>query len=794
MNDVRAGSMWTLATLGLALGATVLAGCGEDATSVVPSVTDALGAADGAAAGTDDVAATGDGLGADGASGGDAVGDPGGGTDDAVGNELTPADDALITDDALLAADGTVAETAVGDDTVIATDAPVGTDVSVDLCAGKVCNDGNDCTTDSCEPTKGCQYVAVAGCKGGVCSNDDTCKGAGQVCDMATHICVDCTASKGCGAGTVCEGGKCAPATGCGSDKDCKATNQVCELGTKICVDCLSANDCASGLACVAHKCATQTKCVSSKDCPAVCDKANGLCVDCLADGDCKPNQFCGSNKTCHADVCAASVCSTQGFYACAANGSAFAAPVLCDDGSPCTTDTCDTSAGCKFTPQVDGTVCGGDGALCGALATCQAGKCVPKQAAGCDDGNVCTADVCDPKTGCVHTAQAGGKCTAGKDGSPCTSGTVACLASGLCGEGPAPGWVCCGGVFGGACDGETAGWTLSGDAATAEKVGDSKSADAGADFLVVGTQPTESGKDGSATHPLASVGQGGGVITLNIQVISEEFGKGCGQQNGQSYQDSLTIQIDGKTVLTLVVGDFCSKVGLNVATGAKGTYPMGLTDAGQTPTGAQAQRTPWIVLHVPVGGLNPNAPMNVTVTAKSVGDNKSRTLFLVDGLKLETSAAASCSGDSCCQTAAACDVCANGTTCGTCLNNDCDGDGVVTATDNCPTLSNADQKNADGDVFGDACDPAACIKSTCTDPLKQQCTMASAVPNCCKSANDCGDGNPCTTPQCNGGSCSQQNVNGCCQFDSQCSDKDPCTKDSCSQNKCSHQDIPGCG
>ena len=107
--------------------------------------------------------------------------------------------------------------------------------------------------------------------------------------------------------------------------------------------------------------------------------------------------------------------------------------------------------------------------------------------------------------------------------------------------------------------------------------------------------------------------------------------------------------------------------------------------------------------------------------------------------------------------------------------------------------LSNADQKNADGDALGDVCDPSNCIKMTCADPLRQECSNGSAVPNCCKSANDCGDANGCTTPYCNFGTCVQQTTNNCCQFNSQCNDNNPCTTDSCTGSKCAHADIPGC-
>ncbi len=757
--------------------ALIAAGCGDDSAVATASTPDSESAADGVAVGTDDVEA------ADGVTL----------TDGQVADDAQGAD-VLVVPDAATPSDG---------------DAPeVATDTSTDLCVdanGKAitCSDGNSCTTDSCDPAKGCQFVAIAGCKGGVCLNDDACSAAGQVCDIAAHVCVDCTTTKGCGAGTLCNAGTCVAFTGCASDKDCKTTNQVCDTVAKACVDCLGSVDCATGLTCAAHKCVAQTKCVSSKDCGAVCDKANGVCVDCLGDSDCKTAQFCGADKICHADLCSASACSPQGFFACVANGSGFAAPVLCDDGSVCTTDSCDTIAGCQFVPEADGTTCGGDGSLCGALSSCQAGKCLAIQSAGCDDGNVCTNDVCDPKAGCIHTPQAGGKCTANKDGSPCTTGIVACLASGACGESSAPGWTCCGGNFGGPCDAATAGWTLSGDAATAAQIGDTKSADAAADFLAVGTAPTESGKDGSATHALASTGQSAGVLTLSVQVISEEFAQGCGQNQFQSYQDSLTIQIDGKTVLTLTIGDFCAKAVLvpsngtliNPPLGAKGTYPMGLYDAGANPTGKTAQRTPWIVMQVPVSGLNPNAPMTVTATAKSVGDQKNRTLYLVDGLQLQATAQTACVNGNCCQASAGCDVCTANKSCATCLNQDCDGDGVLTAVDNCPIVSNADQKNTDGDALGDVCDPSNCIKMTCADPLRQECTNGQAVPNCCKSTNDCGDANGCTTPVCsNGGLCSQTTTPNCCQFNSQCNDNDPCTTDSCSNSKCQHQNIPNCG
>ncbi len=47
-----------------------------------------------------------------------------------------------------------------------------------------------------------------------------------------------------------------------------------------------------------------------------------------------------------------------------------------------------------------------------------------------------------------------------------------------------------------------------------------------------------------------------------------------------------------------------------------------------------------------------------------------------------------------------ACDICPND------AQNDVDSDGICGNLDNCPTVSNASQANADGDLLGDACDP----------------------------------------------------------------------------------------
>jgi hypothetical protein len=88
--------------------------------------------------------------------------------------------------------------------------------------------------------------------------------------------------------------------------------------------------------------------------------------------------------------------------------------PQDCDDGNVCTDDICDPTTGdCTNT-----TVVCDDGYACNGVETCDAvNGCVPGTALSCDDGNACTDDHCDPQTGCVNTDISSG-C---EDGNACT-------------------------------------------------------------------------------------------------------------------------------------------------------------------------------------------------------------------------------------------------------------------------------------------------------------------------------------------------------------------------------------
>ncbi len=86
----------------------------------------------------------------------------------------------------------------------------------------------------------------------------------------------------------------------------------------------------------------------------------------------------------------------------------------LCDDGNPCSKDLCNGETGCSY-EELDAGECL-DGDACTIGDHCAAGVCVGSPIA-CDDGNPCTDDTCDGLGGCQHLFNAA-DCD---DKDPCT-------------------------------------------------------------------------------------------------------------------------------------------------------------------------------------------------------------------------------------------------------------------------------------------------------------------------------------------------------------------------------------
>ena len=181
-----------------------------------------------------------------------------------------------------------------------------------------ICDDGNGCTNEACDPAAGCKSLPGAA----TCSDGDPCT-TGEACD-----------------GTKCVGA--APA--CNDGNSC--TTDSCDAKTGACASVkVAAGACDDGDACTVTETCVDGECGGAKNLPCsdanectqdLCDTGKG-CVALAAPGTCTD-----------ADPCTADAC---------VGGTCGATPLACNDGWACTVDACDAKKGCTFTP--------GGGAAC---------------------------------------------------------------------------------------------------------------------------------------------------------------------------------------------------------------------------------------------------------------------------------------------------------------------------------------------------------------------------------------------------------------------------------------------
>lgn len=175
---------------------------------------------------------------------------------------------------------------------------------------------------------------------------------------------------------------------------------------------------------------------ISSASRPLVVDDTVYIGYGLIGGGGIRAFSLCGNG-----DLDDGELCDDAGTGDCCAPDCTFeVAGALCTDGAFCTAqDTCDGSGTCTGTANpCAGTACevceedldrcvDGAGAPCTTTTTTLVPACTG--AAGCDDGNPCTSDACDPGIGCTHTPAAG-SCS---DGDDCT--VDACVAGACVGS-----------------------------------------------------------------------------------------------------------------------------------------------------------------------------------------------------------------------------------------------------------------------------------------------------------------------------------------------------------------------
>jgi len=214
-------------------------------------------------------------------------------------------------------------------------------------CDGMTCDDGNDCTTDECNPVNGeCVAVAV--------QDDQSCDFGGSAGLCKSGECEDAMLCAGvdCSDGDLCTSDECDPSTG-----TCSNPDLTCDDGS-LCTD----DSCSSGTGCIfsAKNCSDANVCTDDDCNPSTGDcshtnKANG--TNCDSTTDCEFGTIC---------IPIPGSCVLGSCIVCGSNGS-------CSDLNPCTSDSC-SGGRCSYVTVPNGTSC----SVSGASGSCFSGRCLP--------------------------------------------------------------------------------------------------------------------------------------------------------------------------------------------------------------------------------------------------------------------------------------------------------------------------------------------------------------------------------------------------------------------------------
>lgn len=154
----------------------------------------------------------------------------------------------------------------------------------------------------------------------------------------------------------------------------------------------------------------------------------------CLSDGLPCTADTCEVGVCQHTPLAVGTLCDDGLFCSvgetCNAAGNCLPAGERCDDGNPCTLNSCDELAKqCNTTIITVGAACN-DGDACTQNTTCSsAGDCNAGSAIDCDDGSECTSTDCDPAIGCTYAPLEDSPCS---DDFFCTIGEL-CTSFGSC-------------------------------------------------------------------------------------------------------------------------------------------------------------------------------------------------------------------------------------------------------------------------------------------------------------------------------------------------------------------------
>ena len=296
---------------------------------------------------------------------------------------------------------------------------------------GTKCTDGSLCTqTDTCKTGK-CLGGNPKKCAGDQCQD--------PLCDPKTGAChkepkkdgIACTDGQTCTTGDKCKSGTCAPGTwtcGCKSNADCDdgngCTTNTCVKGSDGKLSCKKVVK--TGTSCDdKNKCTTSDKCQSSEKCVGSaknCNDNNACTLD-----TCSTSTGACTYKTLTGAKCSDGNACTQ-YDACTPAKTCIGKSILCNDGNICTSDSCNKSTGkCQYLAN---TASCSDNNACTVGDKCYNKACKAGPAKKCDDGTICTTNSCNTSTGaCSYAADTKKNNYTCEKGSysRCNNGTCSC-------------------------------------------------------------------------------------------------------------------------------------------------------------------------------------------------------------------------------------------------------------------------------------------------------------------------------------------------------------------------------
>lgn len=151
-------------------------------------------------------------------------------------------------------------------------------------------------------------------------------------------------------------------------------------------------------------RCWADGECDDSNICTTDWCSDEGVCLH-----DCVCTAVCHQDEDCQAGICKQAACRIDSGSGTCISSACEVSDKDCDDGDPCTNDSCSMQSGACRHEKISG--CGRcqSDTECSDLSDCtvdycdvSTGDCV-FQAVDCADGDVCTSDSCVPGFGCVH-------------------------------------------------------------------------------------------------------------------------------------------------------------------------------------------------------------------------------------------------------------------------------------------------------------------------------------------------------------------------------------------------------